>query len=122
MCGVGGGGAGEDGAPPLGFRTPAGRAKTPVEATETLSEVTKSVRKPSKEHVRAVGGPSNQGPGTREPGGGQWGQLARTTWQAVGALPATTLDGQCRYFLFLFVFAHELGSHPKNCRPNPRSF
>ena len=38
--------------PPWGFRAAAGRrparAKTPAEATETLTEVTKSVRKPTK--------------------------------------------------------------------------
>ena len=33
------------------------RAKTPAEATETLTEVGKSVRKPTKKHVRAVGAP-----------------------------------------------------------------
>ena len=47
--------------PPWGFRDPAGRrsarAKTPAEATETLTEVRKSVRKPTKKHVRAVGTP-----------------------------------------------------------------
>ena len=49
---------GEEGVRPLGFRIPAGRrperAKTPAEATETLAEVTKSVRKPAKKHVREV--------------------------------------------------------------------
>ena len=81
MCGGGGGGAGEEGAPPLGFRTPAGRAKTPVEATETLSEVTKSVRKQSKEHVRAVGAPLTraQGRGSRG-GGGSGGNLPAQLW------------------------------------------
>ena len=50
------------GAPPRGFQAPraaAGRrparAKTPAEATETITEVTKSVRKPTKKHIRAVG-------------------------------------------------------------------
>ena len=33
------------------------RAKTPAEATETLKEVTKYVRKPTKKHVGAVGVP-----------------------------------------------------------------
>ena len=113
MCGGGGGGAGEEGAPPLGFRTPAGRAKTPVEATETLSEVTKSVRKPSKEHVRAVGAPLTRAQGRGSRGGGAVGATCPHNLEAVGALPPTTLDGQCRYFLFLFVFAHELLVSPK---------
>ena len=47
--------------PPWGFRAPAGRwparAKTPAQATETLTEVTKSLRKPTKRQVRAVGAP-----------------------------------------------------------------
>ena len=54
-------GGGAEGVHPLGFRIPAGRrperAKTPAEATETLAEVTKSVRIPAKKHVREVGAP-----------------------------------------------------------------
>ena len=51
---------GRKGCAPLGVSGPAGRmparAKTPAEATENLTEVTKCVRKPTKKHVRAVGG------------------------------------------------------------------
>ena len=55
-----GGGGGEGARAPWGFRTSAGqpaRAKTPVETTKTLTEVTKYVPKPTKKHVRAVGAP-----------------------------------------------------------------
>ena len=47
--------------PPLGFWAPTSRrttrAKTPAEVTETLTEVTKYVRKPTKKHARTVGAP-----------------------------------------------------------------
>ena len=39
-------------------------------------------------------------------------------FEDVGAPPPHTLDRQCRSFLFLFVFARELGSLPKNSGPN----
>ena len=42
-------------------------------------------------------------------GGGQWGQLAPTTLKLWGRRPPT-LDCESRSFLFLFVFARELGS------------
>ena len=35
------------------------KAKTPAEATETLTENTNFVRRPTKKHVRAVGDPSD---------------------------------------------------------------
>ena len=44
-------------------------------------------------------------------GGGTVGQLAPTTWKLWESRPPT-LDCQCRSFLFLFVFARELGSLP----------
>ena len=59
-------GRGRRGCAPLGVfgalagRRPA-RIKTQAEATETLTEVTKSVRKPTKKHVRTVGAPLTSG-------------------------------------------------------------
>ena len=51
--------------PPLGCSGPASRrparAKTPAEATETFTEVTKSVQKPTKKHAG-----QSQGPLTRQ--------------------------------------------------------
>ena len=51
------------GCAPLGFWAPAGRrparARTTIEATETLTEGTKSLPKPTRKHVRAVGAPLN---------------------------------------------------------------
>ena len=61
-------------------------------------------------------------PGTREPGAGAVGATCPHNFEAVGALPPPTLDCQRRSFLFLFVFAHELGSLPKNSGPNLGSF
>ena len=56
-----GGGGAERVRHPHGVSGPAGRrparAKTPAEATVTITEVTKSVRKPTKKHLRAVGAP-----------------------------------------------------------------
>ena len=60
-----------------------------------------------------------QGLGNR--GGGQWGQLAPTTLKLWGRRPPT-LDCESRSFLFLFVFARELWSLPKNSGPNPGIF
>ena len=37
-------------------------------------------------------------------------------------LRSPTLDCRCRSFIFLFVFARELGSLPKNSGLNPGSF
>ena len=54
--------------------------------------------------------------GTRELGKGQWGQLAPHLG-SFGSVVPPTLDCRCS-FLFLFVFAHELGSLPKNSGPN----
>ena len=67
----------------------------------------------------------NQGPredqsGTREPGGGAVGATYPPNLETMGAPP--TLNRQCHLFLFLFVFARELGSLPKNSEPNPVSF
>ena len=53
--------------------------------------------------------------------GGQWGKLAPRTLKLWGRRPPT-LDCESRSFLFLFVFARELGSLPKNSGPNPGSF
>ena len=61
--------------------------------------------------------------GTREPGrgGGQWGQLAPTTWKLWGHRPLN-FGLLMSLFLFLFVFARELGALPKNSGSHPRSF
>ena len=45
-------------------------------------------------------------------GGGAAGRLALQLWDRRGAAPPT-FDCRCRSFLFLFVFARELGSLPK---------
>ena len=64
--------------------------------------------------------------GTREPGGGgQWGQLVPTTlklWGRRRSPPPPTLDCECHSFIFLLVFARELGSLLKNSGPNPVNF
>ena len=53
--------------------------------------------------------------GTR--GGGGSGATCRHNFEAVGS-PPPNLGCQCRSFLFLFVFAHEFGSLPKNSGTN----
>ena len=55
---AGGGGEREDVRPLVVFGPPRpARVKTPAEATETLTEDTNFVRRPTKKHVRAVGTP-----------------------------------------------------------------
>ena len=54
-------------------------------------------------------------------GGGAVGATCPHNLEAVGRRPPT-LDCQSHSFLFLFVFARELGSLPKNSGPNPGSF
>ena len=60
-----------------------------------------------------------QGRGNR--GGGVVGATCPTTLKLWGRCPPT-LDSESRLFLFLLVFARELGSIPKNNEPNPGSF
>ena len=63
------------------------------------------------------------GGGRRDAGARDW-KLGEACGNllAVGALPPPTLDCQGRSFLFLFVFARELGYLPKNGGPKPGSF
>ena len=59
--------------------------------------------------------------GTREPGA--VGATPPPNFEALEASPPPpTLGYRCRLFLFLFVFARELGSLPKNSGPNLGSF
>ena len=44
------------------------------------------------------------------------------TWKLWERRPPPTLNCRCRSFIFLLVFARELGSLPKNSGPNPGSF
>ena len=63
--------------------------------------------------------------GTREPGGGGGGGAVGATCphnlEVVGRCPPT-LDRESCSFLFLFVFAREIGSLTKSSGPNPGSF
>ena len=70
-----------------------------------------------KARCHAWKGPSE----TREPGGGGSGGNLPPQLGSCGGSPPT-LDCQCRSFIFLFVFARELGPLPKNSGPNPGSF
>ena len=63
--------------------------------------------------------PINQGRGNRG-GGGAVGATCPHNFEAEGRPP--TLDCESRLFLFLFDFARELGSLPKNSGANPWSF
>ena len=54
-------------------------------------------------------------------GGGGLGELAPTTWKLWGHRPLT-LDWQCFSFVFVLVFARELGSLQKNTGPKQGVF
>ena len=123
-------GGGEGVRPPWGFRAPAGRrparAKTPAEATETLTEITKSVRKPTKKHVRAVGAPltiwarqKNKAPVTFR-GSRTAGYIISESWLHHGPLQACG-PLKFRHFIFHFIFFVYFGPLPEKW-PNPRTF
>ena len=74
-----------------------------------------SLKKPTSGYEKPVVTPERV---RQEPGGG--GNLPPKLGSC--GRPPPTLDGQCRSFLFLFVFVSELGPLPKNSGPNPGSF
>ena len=57
-----------------------------------------------RDALRGRIGHGTSGSGQGRGNGGQWGQLAPTTWELWGRRPPP-FDCQCRSFLFLFVFA-----------------
>ena len=94
---------------PFGFSDPRGPGQNSGRSNRNLLRSHEICAQTVKRARQGSRGPSKQGPGTREPGGGAVGAACPHNLEAVGALPPTTLDGQCVIFYFCLFLHMNLG-------------
>ena len=102
-------GCGGRGYAPFGFSDPRGPGQNSGRSNRNLLRSHEICAQTVKRARQGSRGPSKQGPGTREPGGGAVGAACPHNLEAVGALPPTTLDGQCVIFYFCLFLHMNLG-------------